>query len=398
MTKIFRHIAALLCVALAVVMTACDSRYDMPQDPADDGRGTFLVFNIGMLGATRAASTSIPDNESLHSLRIMILNDQGVVENNEYFTFGSSCVTYSHITKLKSRFKKKVYLFANEESVTDIQCEPANVALSGSLHDFLESVTEGATGFEAKIAAVNFTPDFSKPIPLNAIYDVEIPAGVKYVEKSFWLVRTAAKFTFTFINKRKYADITVNGIEVNGIADRQFFMPKFTNDETPVFPGFATWIDWLKDVSDKTQVDPDNPSADTSGWLTAYDIPTAANIGKLSYTAPFTIEPTPATSVYGKEIADLYCCESKNLRSDGMNAVPMEQQYTVHLECTGYYGNDEEHRTYDITLPNLRALFRNTHPHVIISFTEEDYEVKAVVDVVPYRGCILDPYFGLARE
>lgn len=396
MRKFFRHIAALLCVALAVMMTACGGSSDMPENPDADGRSTFLVFNIGIVGATRASE--IPANEALHSLRIVILNDGGVVESNEYFNFGNVRQTYSHITELKSRSKKKVYLFANEESVTDIQCEPGNISLSGSLHDFLEGVAEGSAGFEAKIAAVNYIPDFSQAIPLNAVYDVEIPEGVRYVEKSFWLVRAAAKFTFTFINKRKYSDITVNKIEVNGIADRQFFMPKFTGNTAPDFPGFATWIDWLKDVSDKTQVDPDSPTADQSGWLTTYDIPAACNIDKLSYTAPFTITPTTETSVYGKEIADLYCCESKNLRSSGVNEVTMEQQYTVHLECSGYNGNDQEQRTFDITLPNLRALFRNTHPHVIISFTEQDFEVNAVVDVVPYRGCILDPYFGLARE
>lgn len=396
MTKTFRHIAALLCVALTVMMTACGGNSDMPQDPAEDGQSTFLVFNIGMAGATRANDD--PAIESMHSLRIVILDNNGVVENNEYFEFGSGRQTYSHITELKSRSQKRVYLFSNEESVTDIHCESANVSLSGSLHDFLESVAEGATGFEAKIAAVNFSPDFSKPIPLNAVYDVDIPDGVRYVEKSFWLVRVATKFTFTFINKRKYSDITVESFEVEGISDRQFFMPKFTGNKAPVFPGFPTWIDWLKDVSDKTQINPDNPTADTSGWLTGYDIPAESNIGKLSYNTPFTLTPTPAGAVYGKEIANLYCCESKNLRSDGENKVPMEQQYTLHLKCSGYYGYDIEHRSYDIPLPNLRALFRNTHSHVIISITEDEFDIKAVVDVVPYRGCILDPYFGLERD
>ena len=398
MTEILRHIKALLCVALAVMMTACGSSYDMPEDPADEDQSTFLIFNVGMAGATRAGDDLAI--ESMHSLRIVVLNNIGMVESNEYFNFGSSRENYSHIIKLKSRNKKKVYIFANEESVTDIQCEPANVSLSGSLHDYLESATEGTIGFETKIAAVNFTPDFSKPIPLNAMYDVEISEGVRIVEKYFWLVRTASKFTFTFINKRKYADITINKIEVNGIADRQFFMPNFIGDpntQAPVSPKFTNWIDWLKDVSDKTQVNPDSPTADQSGWLTAYDIPAKANIGKLIYSEPFTIKPTPATAVYGKEIANLYCCESKNLRGSGANVVPMEQHYTVHLECTGSFGNDEEQRSFDITLPNLRALFRNTHSHVIITFTEGEFEVKAVVDVVPYRGCILDPYFGLAR-
>lgn len=395
MTGFFRHIMALLCVALAVAVTACGRGNDMPQEPAES-QGLFLVCNIGMVGSTRA-STPLPDNEKMHSLRIVVLNDKGIVENNEYFTF-ASCETYARIMVLKSRSNKKFYLFANEESVSDMQCEPAGISLSGSLHDYLESVTEGTADFKTTIAAVNYIPDFSKPIPLNAMYDVEIPEGVGFLEKDFWLVRAAAKFTFTFINKRKYTDITIDKFEVNGIADRQFLMPKFTGGNTPVFTGFPTWIDWLRDVSDKTQIDPDDPTADESGWLTGYDIPDETVTGKLSYTTSFIINPTPANAVRGEEIANLYCCESKNRLSGAVGVVDNEQQYTVHLECSGKFGDTDEQRTFDIPLPNLRALFRNTNPHVIISFTEKEFEVNAVVDVVPYRGCILDPYFGLAPK
>lgn len=394
MTGFFRHIMALLCVALAVAVTACGRGNDMPQEPAES-QGLFLVCNIGMVGSTRA-STPLPANEALHSFRIVVLNDKGIVENNEFISFDTFRETYAHITRLKSRSNKRVYLFANEESVTDMKCEHENISLSGSLHDYLNGVTYGISDFETNIAAVNFIPDFSKAIPLNAMYDVEIPDGDTYVKKDFWLVRAAAKFTFTFINKRKYTDITIDKFEVNGIADRQFFMPKFTDNKTPVFPKFPTWIDWLKDVSDKTQINPDDPTADESGWLTGYDIPTETVTGKLSYTTPVTIKPTPANAVQGEEIANLYCCESKNLRISGENKVPDEQQYTVHLECSGKFGDTDEQITFDIPLPNLRALFRNTNPHVIISFTEKEFEVNAVVDVVPYRGCILDPYFGLA--
>ena len=393
MTGFFRHIKALLCVALAVALTACGHDGDMPQEPAE-GQGLFLVCNIGMVGSTRAGT--LPANEVLHSLRIMILDDQGKVESNEYFTFDNTRETYAHVTQLKSRTKKRVYLFANEESVADMKCEPADILLSGSLHDYLESVDETTPNFETKIAAVNFIPDFNKPIPLNAMYDVDIPEGVRYVEKKFWLVRAAAKFSFTFINKRKYTDITVNRFEVNSIAEREFLMPKFNNAlDTALFRG-KHWIDWLKDVSDKTHTDPDNPTADQSGWLTAYDIP-YQEPGKLSYNTPFTIKPTPENSLQGKEITDLYCCESKNLLKGAAGVVPNEQQYTMHLECSGKFGDTDEQRTFDITLPNLRALFRNTHPHVIVTFNDSVFEVKAVVDVVPYRGCILDPYFGLPR-
>ncbi len=390
MTGFFRHIKALLCVALAVVLTACGHDGDMPKEPAE-GQGLFLVCNIGMVGSTRGGT--LPANEAMHSFRIMVLNDKGIVESNEYFSFEGFRETYAHITQLKSRSKKRVYLFANEESVTDIKCDPADIPLSGSLHDYLKGVTEGTADFETKIAAVNYVPDFSKAIPLNAMYDVDIPEDLRYVEKKFWLVRAAAKFNFTFINKRKYTDITIDRFEVNGIADRQFLMPKFTNGEPPVFTGYSTWIDWLKDASEDSQVHPDKPSVDEMGWLTGYDIPDKSNIGKLSYDTPFTIKPTPENSVQGKEIANLYCCESKNLLSGEDSVVDNEQQYKIHVVCT----SAGEQKSFEATLPNLRALFRNTHPNVIISFTDKNPDIVAVVDVVPYRGCILDPYFGLPR-
>ncbi|MDE7438228.1 MAG: hypothetical protein K2M93_07050 [Muribaculaceae bacterium] len=392
MKMIFRHIKTLLCLALAVIMTACGSHNDMPQNPADE-QGAFLVCNIGMVGATRGVS--LPANETMQSLRILVLDNNGVLESNEYIDFNGARENYYHIVHLKSRTRKKLYILANEESVTSIRTEPG-VNLSGSLHDYLEELPVGTKDFEAKIAAINYVPDFSKAIPLNAVYEVEVPADEKYIQKEFWLVRVATKFTFTFINNRKYDDLTIERFEVNGLSDRHFFMPKFTDNKVPVFPGFDNWIDWLKDVSDKSQANPDSPTADQSGWLTGYDIPSTAKPRTLTYNQPFTLKPpaSPGTQGGGREISNIYCCESKNLRSGDGNTVAGEQQYQLTVVCT----SDGVQKTFNVPLPNLRALFRNTHPHVIVTMNDGPAIINAVVDVVPYRGCILDPYFGLPRD
>ena len=71
-----------------------------------------------------------------------------------------------------------------------------------------------------------------------------------------------------------------------------------------------------------------------------------------------------------------------------------EQQYQLTVVCT----SDGVQKTFNVPLPNLRALFRNTHPHVIVTMNDGPAIINAVVDVVPYRGCILDPYFGLPRD
>ena len=401
MTNVLRHISSSLLVAMVAAMLSilASCSPDSPANPAVDESELFLVCNVGMIGQSRAGDT--PPIESMQSVRIVILDDKGVVESNQYFSFETLRDTSHHILKLKSRTKKRIFIFANEESVTDIQGQPESSALQGSLTSFFQGIAEGDADFESKVSAIYYQPDFSKAIPLNAMYDVEIPAGERYIEKSFWLVRVATKWTFTFINNRRYNDITIDRFEVTGISDRHFFMPRFTDNKTPVFPGFSSWIDWLKDVSDKSQVNPDNPTPDESGWLTGYDIPDNSHPYLLSYSVPFTLvkpveEGKPGG---GKEISGFYACESKSPRNDGGSVIANEQQYKLHVECTSANNeNKQETKSFDIVLTNLRALFRNTHSHVIVTINDGQFNVNATVDVVPYRGCILDPYFGLPRD
>lgn len=389
---ILHSIALCLTVCSLLSLAACHSELNTVPVEAEEAS---LYLNIAPLGQTRASTDDLTDNEMMKSLRVIVLHADGTVEHNHYSVSSAGQETKYIILKVTPNETKRIFLFANEESVSNISSQSTSFDLSGSLKDFLAGVNESTTDVESKIASIYYTPDFSQPIPLSAMYDVEIPAGEKHVAKKFWLVRVATKFTFTFINNRMYEDLTINSFKIHGLSDRHFLMPRFTDNKVPVFSGFDNWIDWLKDVSDKTQVDPDNPTADASGWLTGYDIPEAANTVDKTYNQSFTLEPvrTAGAQGGGREISNLYCCESKHLRTEGENKVLMEQQYTVHIDCT----SGGEQKSFDIPLPNLRSLFRNTHPHVIMTMKDELFDVKAVVDVVPYRGCILDPYFGLNK-
>lgn len=388
MKLVLRHINALLLAVLAVVMTACGGGNVVPEEP-DDSDDLFLVCNIGMVGETRA--NPVPQNESMRSLRIIILGADGAVESNEYIRFDSYRESYSHISEVKREARKRIYFVANEESVASISSDNNSYPLSGSLHAFLESVTAGDKDFEKKINAVHYEPDFMNDITLTSMYDVDIPEGIRFVEKDFWLVRVATKFSFIFENHRLYDDVQVDYFEISTVADRHFLMPRFTNGNAPSFPGYPTWIDWLRDISDLSQIDPNNPTSDVSGWLTTYEIPGAAHQNVLRLPMTFGLPKYANGSPGTYRIDNVYAPESKRLRESG-NMIRFEQQYFLRVVC------NNGAKTFDIALPNLRALFRNTHVVVEVTFTDGDFQIVPKIDVIPFSEVIVKPEFGLERD
>ena len=84
-----------------------------------------------------------------------------------------------------------------------------------------------------------------------------------------------------------------------------------------------------------------------------------------------------------------YLPESKKPKAG--SATYGEQEYTLKLDMS----ENGKELSFTKTFPNLKALFRNTHVLVDITFTEKD-EVK--VQVVPYAEVILEPEFGLKPE
>ncbi len=384
MKEILRHIVWMtILVSWALLSASCrggEVSYTDEVQPDDDT--AILVLRTGLLDQTRASDrvNDAVDNsvEYMYTLRIVILHENGTVEHNMYIDFGEIPQTECYrIFKVTRNETKKIYLIANEENV------------STDLHEQLETLTTGNTTFASIVDNFVFIPDYKNPIPMSSVYDFPVKAE-NLVEREFYLVRAATKFAFRFTNKRK-SKVSIDAIHISDIAGATYLIP---HKREPLFMSFDDeslyWINWLKKVADESQQSPDDVElADKRGWIQAYDIPSETSHQEVTVNGPLEV-PSMTGDQPGKAVFPVfYLPESKKLKAG--SATYGEQEYTLKLDMS----ENGKELSFTKTFPNLKALFRNTHVLVDITFTEKD-EVK--VQVVPYAEVILEPEFGLKPE
>ena len=384
MKEILRHIVWMtILVSWALLSASCrggEVSYTDEVQPDDDT--AILVLRTGLLDQTRASDrvNDAVDNpvEYMYTLRIVILHENGTVEHNMYIDFGEIPQTECYrIFKVTRNETKKIYLIANEENA------------STDLHEQLETLTTGNTTFASIVDNFVFIPDYKNPIPMSSVYDVPVKAE-NLVEREFYLVRAATKFAFRFTNKRK-SKVSIDAIHISDIAGATYLIP---HKREPLFMSFDDeslyWINWLKKVADESQQSPDDVElADRRGWIHAYDIPSETSHQEVTVNGPLEV-PSMTGDQPGKAVFPVfYLPESKKLKAG--SATYGEQEYTLKLDMS----ENGKELSFTKTFPNLKALFRNTHVLVDITFTEKD-EVK--VQVVPYAEVILEPEFGLKPE
>ena len=384
MKEILRHIVWMtILVSWALLSASCrggEVSYTDEVQPDDDT--AILVLRTGLLDQTRVSDrvNDAVDNpvEYMYTLRIVILHENGTVEHNMYIDFGEIPQTECYrIFKVTRNETKKIYLIANEESA------------STDLHEQLETLTTGNTTFASIVDNFVFIPDYKNPIPMSSVYDVPVKAE-NLVEREFYLVRAATKFAFRFTNKRK-SKVSIDAIHISDIAGATYLIP---HKREPLFMSFDDeslyWINWLKKVADESQQSPDDVElADKRGWIQAYDIPSETSHQEVTVNGPLEV-PSMTGDQPGKAVFPVfYLPESKKLKAG--SATYGEQEYTLKLDMS----ENGKELSFTKTFPNLKALFRNTHVLVDITFTEKD-EVK--VQVVPYAEVILEPEFGLKPE
>ena len=384
MKEILRHIVWMtILVSWALLSASCrGGEVSYTDEIQSDDDTAILVLRTGLLDQTRASDrvNDAVDNpvEYMYTLRIVILHENGTVEHNMYIDFGEIPQTECYrIFKVTRNETKKIYLIANEENV------------STDLHEQLETLTTGNTTFASIVDNFVFIPDYKNPIPMSSVYDVPVKAE-NLVEREFYLVRAATKFAFRFTNKRK-SKVSIDAIHTSDIAGATYLIP---HKREPLFMSFDDeslyWINWLKKVADESQQSPDDVElADKRGWIQAYDIPSETSHQEVTVNGPLEV-PSMTGDQPGKAVFPVfYLPESKKLKAG--SATYGEQEYTLKLDMS----ENGKELSFTKTFPNLKALFRNTHVLVDITFTEKD-EVK--VQVVPYAEVILEPEFGLKPE
>ena len=364
-------------------MVACSSQNESLPDTTDAA----LYLNIATLEQTKSGVVELPDNEKMHSVRVVVLHENGTVEHNRHYSLEGAQEKKYIILKVSPNEKKKIFLFANEENVSVMEDVTGE---NQTLTDFFNSYNENSSGFADAVNGLYFAPDYSggKPIPMSSMYEIDFTEGK--VEKTFYVVRVATKFTVNFMNWRN-EEVTVTSFTLASHADKNFLMARVRDSEQnrKFFDG-KTWIEWLKDVSDASSETDDYTTTEAAGWLKDYELPTQADKAKTYTHGTVTVgKPTvdinyPDNSKPGvaKNVPVFYLPESMNLKKDATDG---EQEYTMSIQI------QEREEPFTFPLPNLKALFRNTH--VVVNITFNSREI--MVDVIPYSNVPLEPVFGL---
>lgn len=388
--NIIHSIVVCLAAFALPFMVACSSQEEsLPEEISE----AILHLNVEPIGQTRASTAELPDNEKMHSVRVVVLDKNMTIEHNKYYGLEDAQDRKFITLKVKPNEKKMIYLFANEESVSSV----GGVIIPGggtALAAFFNSYKVGDSNFNVEVDKLYFTPDYTNgnPIPMSSMYEIDIPEkGV--IEETFYVVRVATKFTVNFFNWRG-EEVTVENFSIESHADLNFLMahvnsyPDTQNPETN--PKYPTWIDWLKAVSDASNEDSD-AATNRFGWLTDYELPeqstaTIYTHGKVTVGKPTVDIDYPDNSKPGvaSVVPVFYLPESKNLKA-GEPTVG-EQEYTLSINIVG------RAETFVCKLDKLKALFRNTHLVVNITMYNSN---EIVVDVIPYSEVILEPEFGL---
>lgn len=388
-TSIIHSIVVCLAAFTLPFMVACSSQEEsLPEEISE----AILYLNIEPVGLTRAGTATLPDNEKMHSVRVIVLHENGTVEHNKFYSLDGAQVQRAILLKVTPDEKKKIYLFANEESVSAVEgVADVNSTLSAFFHTYVE----GMSGFEDAVNGLYFAPDYSagKPIPMSSMYEIDFPEKGNF-DGVFYVVRVATKFTVNFKNWRG-EEVTVENFTIASHADRNFLMahvssyPKILNLETN--QPYPTWIDWLKAVSDASNEDSD-AATNRFGWLTDYRLPEQTTAKVYTHEGLKIGKPTvdienPDNSEPGvaNVVPVFYLPESKNLKQEGATIVG-EQEYTLSINIVG------RAEPFVCKLDKLKALFRNTHLVVNITMYNSN---EIVVDVIPYSEVILEPEFGL---
>ena len=387
--NIIHSIVICLTAFALLFMVACSSQEESLPDNVTEA---VLYLNIATIGQTRASTAELPDNEKMNSVRVVVLHAaDGTVEHNRHFSLEGAQAQKTILLNVTPNEKKKIFLFANEESVSTVE----GVTVEGenqTLTAFFNSYTEGMPGFEAVVNNLYFAPDYSggKPIPMSSMYEIDFPEKGNF-DGTFYVVRVATKFMVNFMNWRG-EEVIVDNFTIASHADKNFLMAHVNDSEQneQLFNG-KTWIDWLKEVSDASSENDDYAVTEAAGWLKDYELPAQADKA-ITYTHGTVTVGKPTVDIdnldnskpgVAKNIPVFYLPESKSPKA---GATDGEQEYTLTIKITG---RDEP---FVCKLPNLKALFRNTHVVVDITMYNSN---EIIVDVIPYSEVILEPEFGL---
>ena len=383
-----RRVAAVVAVPAALGCVVACSSHDEPaivQPGTTNTPSVYLSLNVGVeesgipSAQSRAAVTDgyyfeepLRPNEQLNNLYVFI-TDNDVVEamrEVKYNRFGQ-IMDNENLTFKLTPGDKRIYLLGNTSS------------LPAEIHSLIESISVGGRMpvdnlNSAILSRRNTEPFFTseQDIPMAETFDISLVLETSdkstYVYADVFVTRIAVKYTILCPD-----DVSGLSVRLPALATKQYFMPK----DVVYDPGKYRPGQKINGIEGRNIISFDSPAteSDLSEYtitLTGKKLVNAVNPdGSTASAKTYRYDPIYMMETPGSVFSISACVD---------NGLTDEKGNNIGGEWFDYQ-----------TLPNLPLLPRNTH--VIVNLSAK-YGFKCSVDLVPYRGCILEPYFGITRD
>lgn len=315
-TRIMRGIG--WCILL--LLAGCKTADDTPQVSSDKVNLTLSVATT--LSGNAKSRADLPEAEKIHTLRVIIFDENGV-EHNE-LVYDNAVTGVEELSRktfeVRTNSSKTIYLLANAEKLPDL-----NLTQS-------EGLEQRILGYD------QVTIDYLREadcLPMSSSYKFRVNEENKDCG-TLYVAYAATKFTFTFENQMADGVLGISDIIINQVASTSYLYPQDVD------------IRWLNRLLNKEIV-------------TSYAIPDVA------VHSPFSLENTERVVIEKGgtyTFPPVYVTESKNV-----NAIDNEQSYLLGLKI----GRGEDAAAdliRDVQLTDgtnpLNSLFRNTHVDVKI--------------------------------
>ena len=412
-----------LSVLLAVLLTAltgCKSNTisDEPEPVVEEPGVTLrLALDMGMQADSRAEAPDYFQNpesefEEVQTLRVIIVkgyaqdSPENEIEANKLVkTFANGTPVNDNLEFRVSTGSKRIYLIANEASLpvpAGLNYPNTTAFLDSYLvkdaftptvfHDWIVSLP-GSNPAATQSLYSNVNGAIS--LPMTEFFDIAVGADeetLQYDETQtvhLFMTRAAAKATFNVEIADDYPGTGVNitGIRLNGLNWQQWVFPRNTDYNVSKYPVVFT---------------PGKPSgsvATTDRYITEFETPQRVN-GVTGANITLTpANPIPVAAASKALVGPVYFPESLMPATLASNA---NARFSVQVELDGdgnwldaqMLGEDKG----NIQLVNgCQALARNNWLKVNISMSAQK-QITARVQVVPYIGVPLKPWFGLPED
>lgn len=336
MNRLIIHITY-LCLTL-FLLASCNKQEEVA--PQDEGMAT---LSISAAMASRATDTGDENRtyaELMHTLRIIIFDEEGNVEHNRLYEFDKGLFeTENHIFIVKANETKTVYLLANCESILQ------NEEISIDNLDAIELKTEDEW-FSGQ-------PQPNFLLPATAKYSIHV--GKQSQTKTLYVVHAANKISFEFTNQSGQ-EITISEWRLTPIAQNSFLIPHITGEDENTSEA-DRWYNKVLAQYKNTDLNGEDAG------VTNYNVPDDAN------QDTFNEELDEAITIAAGKTASLYSAQEPFYlhESKALNPTTKQQEYTVSCVING--------RVYDAQLNNLPSLFRGTYIKIkatIINVEEEE--------------------------